>query len=72
MGIEKIDGEVCNGCQLCVRDCPMDVIRFDEAKRKAYIAYGKDCGVCFQCTDVCSVGAITVSAKAPRRLILPY
>lgn len=72
MGIEKIDRELCNGCGICVDDCPMDVIRFDEESQKAYIAYGKDCGVCFLCSDACPAEAIKVTSLAPRKLILPY
>lgn len=72
MGIEKIDQELCNGCEICFDDCPMDVIRMDKQTGKAYMAYGKDCGVCFQCVDGCPTGAISVSPLAPRELILPY
>ena len=72
MGIKHIDEELCTGCGICVDDCPVDVIRLDEEKGKAYIAYPKDCAVCFQCQTYCPEGAITVSSLAPRELILPY
>jgi NAD-dependent dihydropyrimidine dehydrogenase PreA subunit len=72
MGIERIDEELCDGCQICVEDCHLDVIRFDRDKGKAYIAYGEDCGVCFQCATGCPKEAISVSSTAPRKLVLPY
>lgn len=72
MGIEKIDRELCNGCGICVDDCPTDVIRFDEESQKAYIAYENDCGVCFLCSDDCPTAAIKVTSLTPRKLILPY
>ena len=72
MGIEKIDEALCDGCRICVDVCPMDVIRFEEAKGKAYIAYAEDCGVCFQCDMDCPTEAISVSSLAPRKLTLPY
>lgn len=72
MSIERIDEELCNGCQLCIEDCPMDVIRFDDAKGKAYLAYPDDCCACFQCEAACPVGAMSVSPLATQELILPY
>jgi len=72
MAIEKIDEDLCTGCEICIDDCPMDVIRLDKKKGKAYIAYFEDCGVCFQCMTHCPVDAISVSSLSPRKLILPY
>ena len=72
MAIEKIDQELCTGCEICIDDCPMDVIRLDKEKGKAYVAYYEDCGVCFQCKNNCPVEAISVTSLSPRKLILPY
>ena len=71
MGIERIDEELCSGCQICVDDCPADVIRFDEARQKAYIAYRDDCIVCLQCVTYCPMDAVSVSPLAAKELILP-
>ena len=63
MPIEKVDSEKCNGCEICVDGCPMDVIRFDEEKKKAFIKYSKDCIVCYNCEQDCPVGAIYVTPQ---------
>ena len=34
MAIEKIDHDLCTGCEQCVLSCPMDVIRMDEEINK--------------------------------------
>ncbi len=72
MVIERIDKDLCNGCQMCYDDCPMDAIRFDHGEQKAYIAYSEDCVVCFQCANNCPTNAISVSPLTARVLILPY
>lgn len=59
MGVRKIDVEACSGCKTCYDHCPMDVFRFDENKKKAYINYLRDCQGCFLCEIECPAGAIT-------------
>ena len=71
MGIQKIDEELCNGCGICVEDCPVDVLRMNE-KDKARITYPQDCAVCFQCATNCPELAVTVSSLSPREIALPY
>ncbi len=71
MAIQKIDEALCIGCEICIEDCPTDVIRLSK-ERKAYIAYLEDCIVCFQCTTNCPADAISVSSLPARELILPY
>lgn len=65
--IEKIDPEICVGCGLCVRLCPLDTLRLGE-NEKAFIAYPEDCMTCFICERNCPSGAIDVS---PLREVLP-
>lgn len=73
MGIKKIHEELCNGCNICVRDCPMDVIRLDEERKKAYIAYAIDCAVCHICNLSCPEKAIEISPEASKLpIIVPY
>jgi NAD-dependent dihydropyrimidine dehydrogenase PreA subunit len=56
-----IDPETCTGCGLCVMACPVDVIRFDAGAGKAFVAYGKDCQVCYLCEDDCPTHSIGLS-----------
>jgi len=62
IGIKNIDEAVCTGCEVCVDSCMMDVIYFDEEKKKIYIKYPDDCQACFLCVTDCPVGAITIDA----------
>ncbi len=59
MGVRKINEELCNGCKTCFNYCPMDVFRFHEGNKKAYINYVEDCQGCFLCEVECPQGAIT-------------
>ena len=73
MGIKSINEELCNGCSVCIRDCPMDVIRSNEETKKAYIAYANDCAVCYICELGCPEKAIKVQPEASKLpIILPY
>lgn len=59
MGVRRIEIDLCTGCGTCYDHCPMDVFRFDENNRKAYINYLRDCQSCFLCEIECPEGAIT-------------
>jgi len=61
MSIERIDPDLCNGCGVCVKGCPVDVIRMDEEKKKAVIKYPEDCMCCDYCELDCPKRAIYVS-----------
>ena len=56
MAIRPIQQEKCVGCGLCVKACPMDVIRLEGAK--AAVRYVEECMCCAACEDVCPAGAI--------------
>jgi len=68
--IERVDAERCIGCTVCVRVCPLDVLRMGRDPRGrpvARIAYSEDCQTCFLCEEYCPVDAIYV---APGRGVL--
>lgn len=68
--IERVDAELCVGCRLCVRVCPLDVFRMDVDERGrpvARIVYREDCQTCFLCEEYCPVDALYV---APDRGVL--
>ena len=56
----RIDREKCNGCSVCVHNCPLDVLGLDEAM-VAYAKYPDDCWYCGACEVECSSRAITVT-----------
>jgi ferredoxin len=70
--IKKINMELCIGCGLCADICPEDVIRFDEVKKKPYIAYAKDCTACRWCIGHCPMDAIDGDYRRPRKLPSAY
>ena len=71
MGIRKIDLSLCDGCGLCDMACPMDVIRIDQATKKAFIKYLRDCQACLLCEYNCPQKAIYVSPEYERRIPVP-
>ena len=72
MAIKKNDERLCIGCALCVASCPMDVIRMESKKNKAYVAYQQDCMVCFNCERDCPTDAIYVSPDRAKPVPLPW
>lgn len=69
MGVRHIDVGLCNGCNICVDHCPLDVLRLDKATKKAYIAYLRDCQSCFLCQSECPQDAIRCVAVHERRMV---
>lgn len=63
MAIKRTDSELCNGCRICVKICPMDVFRMDEKNKKTIIKYPVDCMLCMWCALDCPTKAITVSTR---------
>ncbi len=64
-GAIVIDIEKCKGCNVCVVNCPTDVIRLArEVNSKgyfyAYMEHPEACTGCSNCAIVCPDGVITV------------
>jgi nitroreductase/NAD-dependent dihydropyrimidine dehydrogenase PreA subunit len=56
-----IDEELCTGCGLCVKVCPLDTISIQDGKANVT---GKESLSCGHCAAACPEGAITVNALA--------
>lgn len=72
MGVRYLKEELCNGCGLCVEDCPTDVFVMDEATNKARVAYAEDCWECILCEKICPTRAIEIDPAAARKLFFPF
>ena len=70
MAIRPIDTEKCIGCGLCVKACPMDVIRLQE--KKAVVRYVEESMCCAACEDMCPTGAIYVSPEKENPLMVSW
>lgn len=70
MGVRRIDPGLCSGCGICVKQCPMDVLRLNTFKEPviAFIKYLRDCQSCGLCEAECPEGAITVFPIFERRV----
>lgn len=66
MNTIKFD-EKCNGCKSCYRACWLDVIRWDEEKKRPVAAYPEDCVDCLYCEYSCPQNAVhvTIDYKKP-------
>ncbi|MCX7044963.1 MAG: NADH-quinone oxidoreductase subunit NuoF [Candidatus Sumerlaeota bacterium] len=52
----RIDGQKCNGCMLCARECPVKAIRGE--KKQPHEILADKCTKCGVCHDVCKFGAV--------------
>ena len=54
-----IDREKCNGCGLCDRHCPLDVITMVE--KTPEVRYPDECWHCGACRQDCPTGALEIT-----------
>ncbi|MBF0528792.1 MAG: 4Fe-4S binding protein [Deltaproteobacteria bacterium] len=55
-GARAIDPTKCNGCKMCLKACPWDMISFDPESEKATKCFL--CGGRPKCTEACPAGAL--------------
>jgi len=54
----SIRPDLCTGCGLCRRECPVDAIRGE--KKESHVIDSNLCTCCRLCYDICPVGAIEI------------
>ncbi len=61
MNVIKVDLDTCTGCASCYTACWIDVIRWDETRKRPVIAYPEDCVECNYCEISCPSESIRVN-----------
>jgi ferredoxin len=62
-----VDDNRCDGCGICVEECPVGVIKMQEEKAKIYMG---GCIRCALCHDICPQEAVMHdSDKVPERIM---
>lgn len=54
---ESLFVEVCDGCGLCIKDCPQKILQLDRGLPKLDFSQG-ECTFCADCLDACPHGAL--------------
>lgn len=70
--LKELDEDRCTGCKICVDICPEDVLRFDEDRKKAYVAYPEDCLGCGVCAWFCPLKCIEVTIDRARPEVMAF
>lgn len=68
MFLVKVDENYCKGCQLCVVNCPKDIMAMSDTvnakgQHTAFCASPEDCVGCKSCAIVCPDSAITIEKE---------
>lgn len=66
----SVSRDTCIHCGLCIKDCPVYIIKFDEEKIPVY-RQGKEkkCIRCQHCLAVCPTGSISFGEKKPENSV---
>lgn len=71
--VVNIDYDTCINCAICIRSCPVDVLRINKETRWLEATYWEDCMLCKLCELDCPVpGAITISPDKPLGFVLSW
>ena len=70
--LKELDEDSCTGCKTCVDVCAEDVLRFDEDREKAYVAYPDDCLGCGACAWFCPVKCIEVTIDRGKQEVMAF
>ncbi|MDG7000654.1 MAG: ferredoxin family protein [Nitrososphaerota archaeon] len=57
-----VNPKLCDGCTICVRSCPGDIIYFDKSTKLPIIKYPDECWHCGLCRIDCQKHLKTASA----------
>ena len=67
-----IDYTKCTNCGICVRSCPVDVLRISPVTQWLEATYWEDCMLCKLCEVDCPYDAIHISPDKPLHHILSW
>ncbi|MFV0423711.1 nitroreductase family protein [Oleidesulfovibrio sp.] len=67
MTILSVDQNLCIGCEECVRDCRMNIIRMEQEVPAIAARREKYCIKCFHCLAVCKPGALSIHGVSPEQ-----
>ena len=58
-----VDRSSCQGCGLCVKTCPADILSLEDGNVSAHVEAGLGCIACGHCMMVCPHGSIRVTGR---------
>ncbi|MBQ9292040.1 MAG: nitroreductase family protein [Campylobacter sp.] len=65
----SVNAEKCTHCGMCLKDCIVGVLEFDENKIPKFIANGENgCVSCQHCMAICPTGALSFGGVNPENL----
>jgi len=68
----NIDYDLCTNCGICVRSCPVDVIRIEPKTKMVASVYDQDCMLCKLCEYDCPEECIVIEPSKQVTHILSW